>query len=106
MGSLIFSCPKCWHVIDPGIETDGMTLRRIPGCEISATCPQCKLIQKLNIKDGCLFQMRPRRSAIHYTGLLHDEVDAGTVIQRALCASPSVEPPHDTTENGALRRSQ
>ena len=92
MGSLIFSCPKCWHVIDPGIEMDEVTLHRIPGCEISAPCLHCKLIRKFNIKDGSLFQMRPRRSAIHYTGLLHDEVDVGTVIQHSLCAAPSVLP--------------
>jgi hypothetical protein len=95
MGSLIFSCPKCWQVVDAGIETDEVTLRRIRDCEISAACSHCKRIQKFKIDDGCLFQMRPRRSAIHYMGLLCDEVDVGSVIQRALCATRSAHLPRD-----------
>jgi hypothetical protein len=95
MGSLIFPCPGCWHVVDAGIETDAVTLGRIRDCEISAACPHCKRIQKFKIDDGCLFQMRPRRSTIHYMGLLCDEVDAGSVIQRALCAAPSADLPRE-----------
>jgi hypothetical protein len=31
--------------------------------------------------------MRPRRSEIHYPGLLLDEVDVGTLVQRVLLRS-------------------
>jgi hypothetical protein len=84
MGSLIFSCPKTWRVIETGIETDDATLARLRSCSLSVDCSYCHATHELKIKDGHLFKMRPRRSQIHCTGLLCDEVDVGGLVQRTL----------------------
>ena len=87
MGSLIFSCPNTWRVIETGIETDDTTLARLRPHSLSINCPYCHAAHELQIKDGHLFKMRPRRSEIHYPGLLLDEVDVGTLVQRVLLRS-------------------
>ena len=84
MGSLIFSCPKTWRVIETGIETDDATLASLRSCSLTVDCSYCHTTHELKIKDGHLFKMRPRRSQIHCTGLLCDEVDVGTLVQRTL----------------------
>ena len=84
MGSLIFSCPKTWRVIETGIETDDATLRRLRSKSLKVDCLHCDGTHELPIKDGHLFNMRPRRSQIHYLGLLCDEVDVGTLVHRTL----------------------
>ena len=84
MGTLIFSCPKTWRVIEPGIETDDTTLVRLRSHSLRIDCPYCHVIHELKIKDGHLFKMRPRQSQIHCTGLLCDEVDVGALVQRTL----------------------
>ena len=84
MGSLIFPCPTNWRVIESGIETDQATLYRMRSCSVRLACPHCKLTHDLKVADGVLFEMRPRQSAVHYTGLLCDEIDVGAFIQRAL----------------------
>ena len=87
MGSLIFSCPKSWQVIEPGIETDETTLQRLKGRSLSVDCPHCHLRHELSVADGHLFEMRPRQSQVHSPGLMCDEIDVGTFIQRALAKS-------------------
>ena len=84
MGSLIFSCPKSWQVIEPGIETDEKTLQRLKGRSFSVDCPHCHTAHELNVADGHLFEMRPRQSQVHSPGLLCDEIAVGAFIQRAL----------------------
>ena len=84
MGSLIFSCPKTWRVIETGIETDDATLARLRLRSLRVDCLCCHESHELQIKDGHLFKMRPRQSEIHCTGLLCDELDAGTLIDRTL----------------------
>jgi hypothetical protein len=84
MGSLIFSCPETWRVIETGIETDDATLARLRSHSLSVDCPYCHKTHEFEIKDGHLFKMRPRRSQIYYTGLLCDEVDVGAIVQRTL----------------------
>jgi hypothetical protein len=84
MGSLIFSCPNTWRVIETGIETDDATLATLRARSLTIDCPHCHAAHDLQIKDGHLFKMRPRQSQIHYLGLLCDEVDVGTLVQRTL----------------------
>jgi hypothetical protein len=84
MESLIFSCPKTWRVIEAGIEMDDATLARLRSRTLSVACAHCHATHELQIKDGHLFKMRPRRAQIHYMGLLCDEVDVGAMVQRAL----------------------
>jgi len=92
MGSLIFACPKTWRVVQSGIETDDATLARLRSHSLSVDCPHCHATHELEIKDGHLFKMRPRRSQIHYTGLLRDEVDVGAIVQRTLLPPASAAP--------------
>jgi hypothetical protein len=87
MGSLIFSCPNTWRPIETGIETDDATLARLRPHSLSITCPYCHAAHELKIKDGHLFKMRPRQGQIHYPGLLCDEVDVGSAVQRTLVRS-------------------
>ncbi|MEA2929862.1 MAG: hypothetical protein QOG38_2290 [Hyphomicrobiales bacterium] len=91
MGSLIFPCPKSWEVIESGIETDEATLKKLRLCNLRVNCPHCQTTHELKIKDGYLFKMQPRRSEIHYIGLLRDEIDVGAFLQRTLArtAGPS-----------------
>jgi len=84
MGTLIFSCPETWRVIEPGIETDDATLAKLRPHSLSVDCPYCRAPHQLKIKDGHLFKMRPRQSQIHCPGLLCDEVDVGTLVRRTL----------------------
>jgi hypothetical protein len=84
MGSLIFSCPNTWRVIETGIETDDATLATLQSHSLSIDCRHCHAAHDLQIKDGHLFKMRPRRSQLHYLGLMCDEVDVGTLVQRTL----------------------
>jgi hypothetical protein len=84
MGSLIFTCPRTWRVVEPGIETDAVTLTRIKHESLDATCPHCQTKHTFRVIDGHLFTMRPRQSHLEYRGLLRDEIDAGTLITRAL----------------------
>ena len=84
MGTLIFSCPRTWRVIESGIETDDATLARLRPYSIRVECPYCKTAHELLIKDGHLFKMRPRRSRIHSTAVLCDEIDVGALVQRTL----------------------
>ena len=84
MGSLIFSCPKSWQVIEPGIETDEKTLQRLKGRSFSVDCPHCHTAHELSVADGHLFERRPGQSRVHSPGLLCDEIDVGAFIQRAL----------------------
>ena len=39
MGTLIFSCPKTWRVIEPGIETDDATLVRLRSHSLKSIVP-------------------------------------------------------------------
>lgn len=89
MGSLIFSCPKTWRVIETGIETDDATLGRLQAQSLKVDCLHCDGTHELPIKHGHLFNMRPRRSQIHYPGLLCDEVDVGTLVHRTLIGVPA-----------------
>jgi hypothetical protein len=84
MGSLIFSCPKTWRAVESGIEMDDATLVRLRSHSLSVHCAHCQETHRLEIKDGHLFKMRPRRGQIHYMGMLCDEVDVGAVVQRAI----------------------
>lgn len=84
MGTLIFACPNSWDVIESGIETDEATLRRLRPCSLRVNCPHCQVSHEFKIKDGHLFEMRPRQSEIHCTGLLRDEIDVGGFLQRCL----------------------
>jgi hypothetical protein len=84
MGSLIFSCPNTWRVIETGIETDDATLATLRAQSLTIDCPYCHAAHDLQIKDGHLFKMRPRQSQIHFLGLLCDEVDVGTLVHRTL----------------------
>lgn len=84
MGSLIFPCPNSWDVIESGIETDEATLKRLRLCSLSVNCPHCQTTHELKIEDGHLFEMRPRRSEIHYIGLLRDEIDVGAFLRRTV----------------------
>lgn len=84
MGSLIFWCPESRAVIEAGIETNDTTLKKLHGCSVSVHCRHCQASHKLKISDGHLFQMRPRQSEIHYIGILRDEIDVGTFMERAL----------------------
>lgn len=83
MGSLIFSCPTSWKIIEPGIETDLATLRKVQDHSLSIDCPHCQLRHELKIRDGHLFEMRPRRSEVHYSGFLCDEIAVGAFVERA-----------------------
>jgi len=74
-------------VIEPGIETDDATLARLRPYSIKVECPYCNSPHELPIKDGHLFKMRPRRSQIHSTALLCDEIDVGALVQRTLSAA-------------------
>ena len=84
MGSLIFRCPKCRRVIEAGVETDEATLRRLRPCTIRLNCAHCHSPHELPIKQGHLFDMKPRRGSIHYPGLLSDEINVGAIIHRAM----------------------
>jgi hypothetical protein len=84
MGSLIFRCPNCRRVIESGLETDEATLRRLRPCKIRLDCDHCQTHHELAIKQGHLFNMKPRRQSVHYVGLLYDEINVGAVVQRAL----------------------
>ena len=87
MGSLIFSCPKSFAVLETGIETDDATLKKLGSRPIGVDCPHCQTKHQFRVTDGHLFQMRPRQSQVHYTGLLCDEIDVGGFIQRAMATS-------------------
>jgi hypothetical protein len=87
MATLIFSCPETWRVIEPGIETDEATLAQLRSHSLSVDCPYCRAKHQLKIKDGHLFKMKPRRSQIHCPGLLCDEVDVGSLVQRTLLSA-------------------
>lgn len=84
MGALIFSCPKTWRVIEPGIETNEATLAGLRSESLVVDCPYCRETHELKVKDGHLFTQRPRRTQIHYPGLLPDEIDVGTLIHRTM----------------------
>ena len=84
MGSLIFRCPNCRRIIESGLETDEATLRRLRPCKIRLDCAHCQSLHELPIKQGDLFNMKPRRKSVHYVGLLSDEIDVGAIIQRAM----------------------
>jgi len=84
MGTLIFSCPKTWRAIETGIETDAATLARVKAESFSMDCPHCHATHHVKVKDCHLFKRRPRQSQVHCPGLLCDEVDVGSHIQRTL----------------------
>ena len=87
MGSLIFQCPETRNVIEAGIETNDTTLQKLKSCSVNVHCPHCHASHDLKISDGHLFQMKPRRAEVHYIGILRDEIDVGTFIQRALTST-------------------
>ena len=89
MASLIFCCPKKWRVIESGIETNDATLYRLREQSITIECPHCRTAHRFNMNDGHLFEMRPRKSSVHFSGLLLDEIDVGKFIARALEARHS-----------------
>jgi hypothetical protein len=90
MGSLIFRCPECQRVIEAGVETDEATLGSLRPYKIGLRCSHCGSQHHLEMGEGHLFQMKPRRSSVHYPGLLPDEIDVGGIKQSALSAARQV----------------
>ena len=84
MGTLIFSCPTTWRPTETGIETDATTIAKVKAHSLSIDCPHCHATHQVKIKDCHLFKRRPRQSQVHCPGLLRDEVDVGSHIQRTL----------------------
>ena len=89
MATLIFTCPNSKRVIDTGIETDKATFDQISSEQLAIhRCSHCAGAHQFNVRDGFLFEMKPRRKSIHSPAILCDEIDVGHFIHRFVGSKP------------------